>query len=530
MLGKEAIIHFFEGKGIRNIFHLPGIHTLPLNDAFIRSNIQIIVGRHESNIAFMADGYSRSTGRPGVVLVSPGPGLGNVVTASMEAHNDDVPLLIIFIDAERKDAAKGVLHGLQEPEAIFTGISKSSFVVSGQTDLFTKLESAYRETMSGRPGPVIVSVPFGCLDKEVACASHRFVAHGGGSLDMRPMEKALHGKKKPVIIGGKGLMRAETRKLLGRLCREAGIPFLTTTSGKGVMSEDNPFVFGNVITKGVARDILRSADIAVALGTRLREVDAKRRGVRFGWLVHIDTDSRWLEKNYRTEVAVAADPNEAAGALYGILKGMRFSWDMEELNMRRLKEQEELQRNHEGFRIARCLRRLIPGNAVTVWDLSLIGYWAEYYFPVFEQRSFLTPRGISPIFYAFPASIGAKLGNPELPCICITGDGSFAPVAAELATIMKYGVPVVILVYNNGSFGVLEDYMRKRYGVQSTMDLHTPDFPALAGSYGIKAKRAENIDELEGIFLNDVHWDEPYLVEFRYPAFAPPWEQPGSVP
>ena len=169
------------------------------------------------------------------------------------------------------------------------------------------------------------------------------------------------------------------------------------------------------------------------------------------------------------------------------------------------------------------MRRVIPDDTVTVWDLNMISYWAEYYFPALRERTFLSPRGISPIFYAFPASLGAKLGNGRTPCLCVTGDGSFLPTAAELATMRKYDVPVVVLIYDNSSFGVLEDYMTRRHYTKGAMGLINPDFSGLVSSFGIKAGRAESLEELEQIFLKDITWDEPYVVEFRYPLFPPPW-------
>jgi acetolactate synthase-1/2/3 large subunit len=261
----------------------------------------------------------------------------------------------------------------------------------------------------------------------------------------------------------------------------------------------------------------------IALGTRLRDADSKRRGVRIGSLVHVDIDDRWLGKNYCPLLAAAADMGRAVDALERAMAGRRSAWDMESLKKAREAELARLERGHEGFRIISLLRRAIPRDSVTVWDLTLCGYWAEYYFPVFEERTFLFPRGISPIFYAFPAAIGAKLGRDDRPVLCVTGDGSFLPTAAELAFVGAHNLPVVVLVYDNGGFGVLEDYMKKRYGEGGSMALTNPDFPALARSFGIKAARAGNLEELERIFRRSVTWDEPYVIDFRYPLFPPPW-------
>ena len=523
MLGNAAIVHFLEGKDIQYVFHLPGIHTLSLYHALKNSKVKVLVGRHESNIAFMADGFARATGRPAFVLVTPGPGLGNVVSACMEAHADDVPLIIIVVEVEQKDVEKGILHGVREPEALFRNISKEVFVISDEKLLLIQLEAAFRAAVSPRQGPVVVSIPYRFLEQEVPFPEPESAPQEGSPLDPEPLAMALEGTERPVIIGGGALMEEGPRELLDALCRESAIPFLATAGGKGVLGEDGTYVFGNVAARGIAREILGRADVTIALGTRLRAMDTKRRGVKLGRLVHIDVDGQWIGRNYRTRTAMAARMKEAVEALYRLMKNRRTSWDMENLRKARESEEAGLAKNHAGFRIVRLLRQCIPPETVTVWDLSLIAYWAEYHFPVYRQRSFISPSGISPIFYAFPASLGAKLGKPDTPCLSVNGDASFCAVAGELATIRQYDIPVVILVHNNGGFGMLEYSMRRRYAVEDTMQLYTPDFPDLARAFGIRATRAESLEDLRRIFLHEIAWDEPHLVEFRHPVFPPPW-------
>jgi acetolactate synthase-1/2/3 large subunit len=524
MRGNAAIVHFLEEKGIRYIFHLPGVHTLPLNHALIGSKIKVVMGRHESFAGFTADGFSRATGEAAVLLTMPGPGLGNVVSTCMEAHADDVPLLIMAIEVERKNVEKGILHGIRAPETLFGSIAKAVFIVSGVADLLGKLEASFRTAAAARQGPVVIFIPYDVLEKEGTFSVNAAAAHEEKEFDPAPLEKALEGSRRPVIIGGGGLTEDGIRGLLDAVCRDSAVPFLNTTGGKGVLSGDREYVLGSVAAKGVAREVLRRADLTIALATRLRDVDTKKRGVKLGRLVHLDVDDRWLGRNYRTELAAAGPMKKVVECLHGLMKGKKSSWDMEQLKGTQKREEALLEATHIGFRIVKRLRRLIPDETVTVWDLNLVAYWAELYFPAYRPRSFLSPRGIAPIFYAFPASLGAKLANPEKPCLCVTGDGSFSAVAAELATVAKYDIPVVILVYNNGAFGLLEGYMRKRYGASRVMELHNPDFVALARAYGIKAKRTARLDGLERIFRRDIAWDEPYLVEFSCPLFSPPWE------
>ncbi len=525
MLGKEAIVAFFAHKHISQVFHLPGIHTLPLHESFAKHRVNGLMGRHESGAAFAAIGYARATGLLGTVIVTPGPGLGNVVSACMEAHADQVPLLVMHIDTEREQIGKGILHELPEPERMFTHFTKGTFVVQGRESLIPLLEAARDAALRGRPGPALISIPYTIFEQEVPCSPNEF-PYMPTEPDLSGLEEALSGKVRPVIIAGGSLMSEDLRPPLEALCRDAAIPFLSTTAGKGVLSDDQPETFGCVITKGVVRNILEASDIVIALGTRLRDVDAKRRGVKIKELIHIDVDDTWIGKNYPTRLGIAGNIKTSVAGLCQALKGRKSSWALKELKELKLKEEKELIDRAVGFRIVSLIRSIVPEEAVCVWDLNLVAYWAEYYFPVLHQRTFLGPRGSSTIFYGVPASIGAKLGRPEKPCLCVAGDGGALPTLGELATIKQYNLPVVLLVYNNGSFGILETLMKERYGVHGSMTLRNPDFVQLARAFDIPAKSVESLDGLKDVFIRDIRWDEPFLIEFKYPHFPPPWAMP----
>ena len=522
MLGKDAILHFFERKGTKNLFHLPGIHTLPLRESMARRNIRIITGRHESSLAYMADGYARTTDNVAVLIVTPGPGLGNVVSGCMEAYANDVPLFILHIDTGREDIGKGILHELAEPERMFARFTKATYVVSRKEDLVNVLEKGYHAAVSGRRGPVVVSIPYRFLEKEAPFFGEDY-SEEQGRLDMDGIGEVLRGKSRPVIIGGGSLMKEDLRPRLEDMCNGCGIPFLTTTAGKGILPENGAWAFGNIMQKGIVKEIIASSDLVIALGTRLRAMDSRLRGVKIKNLVHLDVDRTWIGKNYRAAASASGDMGTCVESLSGLLKGARFEWDLEDLRRAEEKERRLLESSSSGYRIMKLIRDAIPPETVTVWDLNLIAYWAEYYFPVIHQRTFIMPGGTSPIFFGLPAAIGAKLARPDRPCLCVSGDGGFLPCAAELATITQYAIPLVILVYNNMSYGVLEDYMSASYGIEGSMALTNPDFVKLARSFGIKAKKAATLDRLKRIFAEDVRWDEPFLIEFDYPPVPPPW-------
>jgi acetolactate synthase-1/2/3 large subunit len=334
----------------------------------------------------------------------------------------------------------------------------------------------------------------------------------------------MSGKERPVIVGGGLLMTEELGLSLETLCRESAIPFLTTSAGKGVLSEDRLETFGCIVKKGVVRTILESADVVIAIGTRLRDVETKRRGVKIKELIHFDVDDTWIGRNYPTKLGIAGNLKTSLNGLCRFMKGRRSSWRLEELKALQEKEEINFLRNTPGFRIISLLREVTPDDAVSVWDLNLIFYWAEYYFPVLRQKTFLNAGGSSTLFYAVPASIGAKMGRPDRPCLCVAGDGGALPMLGELAFVRQNNIPVVFLVYNNNSFGVLEHYMKQRYALEGSMSLTNPDFIQLAGAFDIPAKRAESLDSLRDVFVRHVRWDEPFLIEFQYPGFLPPWE------
>lgn len=538
MRANFEIAKFLKQNNINDIFYLPGIQTLSLDEAFVSYGINVFMGRYESNIAYIAEGYSRAADKAGVVFITPGPGLGNVVSGCMEAYGDDSPLIVVHIDTNRAEHGRGVLHELAEPENIFRYFTKKTFYVSSLQGLVPALEEAYRTAVTDRKGPVVISIPFIFLDKEVPAGKTstgkglpssagyegRSTQQSGAQLKdtMERMISLLRDKERPLLICGKSVMFDHAREILGPLCMRASMPFFTTTGGKGIIDERMPCSFGNVIQKGIVKKILGEADVVIAVGTRLRDVDAKRRGVKIEELVHIDIDDRWLGKNYPTAISASHDLRDLLGAFDELFSKRRFNWDLDRLKKEQERERRTLRKREEGLRIIEAVRDAIPDDTVTIWDLSLISYWAEYYFPVYRQRTFLMPRGISPIFYGLPASIGAKAGAPDRPCLGICGDGGAFPGISELSTMKKYNIPVVILVYNNGCFGTLEDMMRKRYGKKGSMDLVNPDFVKIARAFDIKAKRTGSAEGLKKI-LQGMRWDEPYLIEFQYPLFSTPW-------
>lgn len=525
MTGKEFVAKFLFEKGIKEVFTLPGIHTLALHRELKSIGIETYMARCERSLIFMADGYSRVKGKTSVVIVTPGPGLLNAASGFLEAEASQVPILVLHIDIEDREKGRGVLHELKDPEILFSSLAKSAIRVKSARELPRKLEESYSLTINGRRSCVLLSIPYSVLEDNVV-GERSYIesreAKGFEISDQKLLEELVVASRRPIFLLGSSVLHKNLGEKIEGLCVSCGIPVVTTTGGKGLIDERKNFVFGNVIQKWVREKLISIADLVIAFGTRLRDVETKRRGVRISNLVHIDVDKTYMNRNYKACVEIWGELDAALDFLTSILSGKRYAWKIEELKEGYKVHLKKLEEN-VGFRILKVIRESIPEDAITVWDLNMLSYWAEYYFPTYDEATFLLPRGSSTIFWGLPASIGAKLAKRERPCLCVVGDGGFLPSSGELATISKYRIPVLILLYNNSSFGVLKSSMEKRYGEGEWMDLENPDFVKLAGCYGLRAERVESVEILSKV-LRGAIWDDPTLVEFKFPVFENPWE------
>ncbi len=538
MTVSQRIIEILLNNGASHFFQLPGFHTLLLIAALRNEKtIRIVTGRHETALTFMADGYARASGKTGILIVTPGPGLANCLAGCMEAYGDDVPLLIIHVDAGPNAQKRGMLHGVTSPDAAFKNVTKAIYHIRQKTDVETSLTAAYIMTQQDRKGPVLISVPYGLLEKDLPDSAHlRSLAPAMDYPQQEttpPQDSAFfeqtctelfHRAEKPLILVGRGVIGTGISPVLAEISSHSSMPVFTTAGAKGVLPEDETYVFGNIMRGGITREIVRSADLVIALGTRLRHVDIARRGLGSKPLIHIDIDERWIDRVHPGGSTFAGNLATGLSILERAINSKRFSWNLKILHDKADKEESILRLVSPGCALTHLLREAAPRHTTVVCDLNSPSYWAEYYFPVFEERRFITPHGSHPTFYSLAAAIGAKLAAPDHPCLALCGDGSLMPLLGEMATITEQNLPLVIFVENNGGFGVLEGAMIDRYHTTGTMSLKTPDFAAMARSFGIKARKVDTLADLKRTFITDVSWEEPFLIELIRPMVDPPWK------
>lgn len=490
--GADIVIETLKKAGVRVVFGIPSIHNLGLYEALRKApSIRHILCRHESMATHMAEGYARAGNQLGVVLTSTGPGTGYVVPALQEAWGKSSPVLAIStnIPTSKIGMGVGVLHELDGQETLFSNITKATITVRSESEIQALTRKAIHTALSGRPGPVYLEVPTDLLDKKVP-----------GDFEIEPMEKEipslpiaieeavslLKRAKQPVLIVGQEAVFAGLAKDIVLLAEKLGAPVVTTTNGKGVINEDHLLSFGNAARRGTVRETVNGCDVALAVGTRLREVDVKRRGLALPALIHVDWDERWINRNYQAEVALIGDIKHIVKGLLEKLEpdsrvNERLMW-IKKMRKNLDREAGEILSSHMEMQYLASIRKTMPRDSILVTDNTLLGYWAEYFYPTFCPGGFIGAKGSTIIGFSFAAAMGARIAKKDHSVVGIIGDGGFLYSAQELATCVRHEIGFPLLVVNDNSFGVIAYLQRMAYGKEYESRLVNPDFVTLAAT------------------------------------------------
>jgi acetolactate synthase-1/2/3 large subunit len=316
---------------------------------------------------------------------------------------------------------------------------------------------------------------------------------------------------------------------INALAETLAAPVLTTVSGRGVIAEDHPLAFGNMTRKGVIREIISSCDVTLVIGSRLREVDAKRRGITLSHLIHVDWDGQWIDKNFPAEVALIGDvPGILAAMRRGLeptsLLDQRLTW-IKEMRKRLESELSKVRGAHVEMQYLEVIRRSLPRESTLVIDNTQLGYWAEYFYPSYSQGGLVGARGSATIGFAFAAGIGAKNACPEKPLLALIGDGGFLYGAQELATCMRHKIGFPVIVVNDQAYGVIGYLQREAYKKAYESDLTNPDFVALARAYGAEGIRVDSPSALDAALKKAFASEALCVIELVVPSVDPPFPQ-----
>jgi acetolactate synthase-1/2/3 large subunit len=501
--GAEKLIQCLEREGVEYIFGLSGGAVIPVFDALVDSKIKLVLVRHEQGAMHMADGYARATGKPGVVLVTSGPGATNTVTGLLTAHMDSSP--VIVITGQTITASLG-LDAFQEADV--TGITypvvKHSYLVKNPAHIPRIVRESFHIATTGRPGPVLIDVP-----KDVSSApcdapftdvvdlpGYRVPGRGDAAAIAAAAEY-LKGSRRPLLYVGHGAVLADAGKAVMTLAEKLRAPIVTTLLGKGAADETHPLHLGMLGMHGTAyaNKAVVACDLIMSIGARWDDrVTSKVEAFCTDAVkIHIDIDPSEFNKVVRPQLCVKGDARLVLEDLIPLVERadtrawLRQCEDWKRQFPLRYPKKGGLRAQH----VLDRLQALTDGKAVIAVDVGQHQMWAAQFIRVSSNRHWITSGGAGTMGFGFPASIGAKFGRPQAEVWAVVGDGGFQMTMSELATASIHKLATKVLIINNNYLGMVRQWQEAFFDNRlSGVDLEgNPDFVKLAEAYGIRALR-----------------------------------------
>lgn len=531
--GGALLVRCLEDLGVEVVFGLPGVHTLDVYDALLDSSLRHVLARHEQATGFMADGYARVSGKPGVCLVITGPGLTNTSTALGTAYADSAPVLAISsqVPVAFRDQNKGYLHELKNSTVFTSCLTKRSLSVDSADELVITLAQAYSVCTAGRPRPVHVEIPMNVFRESVPIRDELSIPFIPGekrlpeAQDVLRAQEILNASERPLMIAGGGATDASTQ--VSAVAEVLNCPVVTTCAGKGVLPEDHNLSLGAIANIPSIRGLLSEADCVLVVGCELSPTDFWPTVPTFqGSVIYVDKDPGNFSRNTKATVGLAGDARQVLSLLLQDLRGKQSggSW-METVSKARSEVARDLPAiigtpnlDWEETMLA-AIRCALPRNGILCADMTTLSYTAISQFPVYQPRSFLHPMGFGTLGYALPAALGAKVAFPDRPVAAILGDGGFQFTMQELGTAVQEGLGVAIIVVNNNSYGMIQRTQERRHpGKHIATHLVNPDFRMLSGAYGIPYAHPESADHLGQCLTKAFEATMPTLIELTSPG------------
>ena len=500
--------------GVTHAFGIAGVHNLPIYDAlYQRGLITSYVTRHEQGAAFMADGYARVSGKPGVALVTTGPGLTNTVTPVCGSWSDSLPVLVIGTAGELPllGKYKGYLHEYKDQHGVMDAAAESR-VLRSTADLETKTLAALAQIQTGRPRPLTLEVPIDVLADSAAAEPAsmppipKSPAPDGAAI--KRTARLLREAKYPILFAGGGAARGRDAGLLLRLAETLRAPVLSSISGKGAIPDESAWSAGCTwrTSSGPADgypDEWRKADAGLVIGSRLTGMSTRAWRLPLPEkLAHLDIDASEMGKSYPVVERLIGDAE--AGMLMLLDEITRIGgtgasqWDPAEVRASRNADDAAGEKKcPEALEIVRQLRNALPNDGILACDQSIACYWAVRHFPTTGPRRFLYPAGSAALGFGLPVGIGAQVAAPNSKVVVLAGDGGFLFTGTELATAVQYELPLVTVICNDNAYGMIKASQERRFGgrVIDTV-LRNPDFVAYGKAFGAHAEKLAGPKEL----------------------------------
>jgi acetolactate synthase I/II/III large subunit len=529
LTGGQALVQSLKRHGVDTMFVLPGVQLDNTFDALYdeKDNIRIYHTRHEQATSYMADGYARTTGKPGVCLVVPGPGLLNAMAGLSTAYACNAPVLCISgqIQSNLIGVGRGMLHEIPHQLEMMKSVTKWAARIERPEDAPSLVQEAFRQMLSGRQRPVELEMAPDIMGAkaEISLTDPADADIPAGDPDkLEAAAKALAKAKNPVIFVGGGIFGA-TEALLN-LAEMLQAPVVMSSNGKGAISSRH-YLAQNMLG---GRELWKDADVVLAVGTRFVQPPTMWGLDDDLTIIQMDIDEEEVGRNHKPNIGIVSDANKGLtelGERVARHNGHRESRE-EELMALRQRLDDLLYEIQPQASFAEAIRAELPDDGIVVSESTQVGYWSSLGFPVYEPRTYLTSGYQGTLGYGFATALGAQVGNMDRRVVSVNGDGGFMYNVQELSTAVLHNIPLTTIVFNDNAFGNVKRIQQESYrGRTIASDLLNPDFVKLADSFGMRGLRAHTPEELRGAIQESFKHDGPALIEVP----VGPMPNPGRV-
>jgi acetolactate synthase-1/2/3 large subunit len=499
------LAELLEAYGVEVVFGIPGVHTVELYRGMPNTKLRHVTPRHEQGAGFMADGYARTSGKPGVCFIITGPGMTNIATAMAQAYGDSIPMLVISaVNALGQiGSGEGWLHELQDQKQLIKQVAAFSHTVTKPAELPKVVARAFAVFSGGRPRPVHIELPLDVITASAESlppvkAATAPAAPAASPSALQQAADLLNRAKKPLLLLGGGAQDANP--FVRELAEKLDAPALMTVNGRGLLPPGHDLAVPANPSMPPCIKLIEEADVILALGTELGPTDydwLELGGARFlGKSIRIDIDPQQIARTRLVDLPIVAEASEACAALVALIAQQSRDGAARAANVRDRMMAEMSTLYRACLHLMETTRDALPG-AILVGDSAQPVYAASIYYPAAAPRTYFTSStGYGTLGYALPAAIGAQLAAPDRPVVCVIGDGGLQFTIQEMASAREIEAPVIILLWNNNGYGEIKNYMVSKQIHPIGVDIWTPDFQLLAKGFGCEAVKLKDPADL----------------------------------
>ena len=531
MRGGEAIIESLKNMGVKTIFGYPGGQTIPFYDMLYDSDMDHILVRHEQCAAHAADGYARASGKVGVCLATSGPGATNLVTGIATAHMDSSPIIAITGQVPTHLIGN---DAFQEADiiGITMPITKHSYQPKDPDLIPSMIKSSFEIAQSGRPGPVLIDIPKEIQEGELTGFDDSLILTPGYNPtikgNIKQIKKAgdlIRQAKRPLILAGGGVIIGNASDELTELAKTINAPVMTSLLGKGAFDESDDLSLGMLGMHGrkVSNDSINEADLLIAVGVRFSDRTTGRLDsfVPDTKVIHIDIDPAEIGKNVEVDLPIVGDAKNILSSLNKVLKDYKPNDNVNNWAARIKERKQELIPRVtysdvplKPQTVIKEISEVLTPDSILTTDVGQNQMWAAHFFDTQKPRKFISSGGLGTMGFGFPSAIGAKVACPDDPVVSINGDGGFLMVCQELATVREYDIPVIAVVLENRTLGMVYQWQSLLYDGRHSQTLlgNSPDFVKLAESFGVNGVRITEPGETREALSKAIKDNEPILL------------------